>query len=274
MVAATFLDPATGDVVDQVDVGETLPGFPFGSSVAVSPDRRLVAVTWAVGTTVLDTRTRDVIARIVLPSTTVWCAGWTPDGSRLLLGTESREAPETGGPLVVVDTDTWRVDEELPIGGAAQTIETSPDGRVLAVAHELTHSIAILDAEALEVLRTIQVPEAGRVFDLSFSPDGRLLAAAGEFGRLAVLDTRTWRPTGAPTPVHDQAVLQVEWLPDGRTAVATSGDGTVSLVDVERGLLRGRQLPGSREPGPGLAHLVPGLSDEIVVLSGERTGMR
>ena len=58
-VAATFLDPATGRVVDEVEVGETTEFALWGSSVAVSPDRRMVAVTSAVATTVLDTRTRE-----------------------------------------------------------------------------------------------------------------------------------------------------------------------------------------------------------------------
>ena len=40
---------------------------PFGSSVAVSPDGSQVAVTWGLGTTVLDTGTRAVITEIVLP---------------------------------------------------------------------------------------------------------------------------------------------------------------------------------------------------------------
>ena len=38
-----------------------------GSSVAVSPDRRLVAVTHGFGTAIVDTRTREIVHRVVLP---------------------------------------------------------------------------------------------------------------------------------------------------------------------------------------------------------------
>jgi hypothetical protein len=36
--------------------------------------------------------------------------------------------------------------------------------------------------------------------------------------------------------------------------------------------VRGRPLRASAEPGAGYAHLVPGATDELVVLSGERSG--
>lgn len=52
--------------MDRVYVGDNM-GFTFGSSVSVSPDRSKVAVTYGYGTVVLDTRTREELARIELP---------------------------------------------------------------------------------------------------------------------------------------------------------------------------------------------------------------
>ncbi len=66
-VAATFLDADSGRGVDHVPVGRTMEGALSGSSVAVSPDRQLVAVTSGFATTVLDTRTREVVGRVALP---------------------------------------------------------------------------------------------------------------------------------------------------------------------------------------------------------------
>ncbi|WP_324274308.1 hypothetical protein [Blastococcus brunescens] len=45
-----------------------MPGDMFGSSAAVSPDGSMVAVTWGLGATVLDTRTREVISQVTLPA--------------------------------------------------------------------------------------------------------------------------------------------------------------------------------------------------------------
>jgi hypothetical protein len=73
--------------------------------------------------------------------------------------------------------------------------------------------------------------------------------------------------------VHDGRVLQVEWWDDG-TIMTAGGDGVVTLVDVERGLVRGRPLPGSGERGRGATYLVPLRPQEFVVLSGDRAGRR
>ena len=285
-VAATFLDPATGDVVQHVPVGETISQVTFGSSVAVSPDRSMVAVTWGLGTTVLDTRTREVIEEIVLPpigdrgpdgellpAAVVWCTGWTPDGSTLLLGATTDAAGGSGGHLVPVDTTTWALGDPIGIG-SAQTIEASPDGDVLAVALAGSSEIAVLDAETLEVERTVPLQGNDRVVTLAFSPDGRLLAAGGQRGTLHLIETEAWAPPPEPARLQNQELLQVEWLEDGRTVVTSGLDGTVSLFDVDRGVTRGRPLRGSGEPGEGYAHLVPGPTDELVVLSGERSGRR
>lgn len=139
-VSATFFDPVSGGVVDQVHVGRTEQGALFGSSVALSPDRRMVAVTSVFATTVLDTRTREVLGRVVLPPENkgypheqVWAAGWTRDGARLLLGAEGSVFDGRDGGLVVVDPVTWTVMRRVGLGGNVQVMEQSPDGGVLAV---------------------------------------------------------------------------------------------------------------------------------------------
>jgi DNA-binding SARP family transcriptional activator/WD40 repeat protein len=298
-VAATFLDPDTGEVVDQVVLGDTVEGAPFGSSVAVSPDRSKVAVTWGLGTTVLDTRTHDVIDEIVLPpngntgiadrplpATVVLSSAWTPDGSTLLLGAERKAEGGTwsapggaaadgrrGGYLVPVDTRTWHVGRRIDIGGGAQAMETSPDEKVIAVANTADSELVILDAAGLDVERRLPLTPADWVLDLSFSPDGRFLAgSSGSF--LYVFDTTTWQLVWPPARVHEGWALQTEWLDDGRTIATAGSDGTVALFDVERGVVRARGLPASSEATTGYTHLAPEPADELVVLGGDRSGRR
>jgi WD40 repeat protein len=298
-VAATFLDPDTGEVVGDVVLGDTTEDSTFGSSVAVSPDGSMVAVTWGPGTTVLDTRTHEVIKKIVLPpeinaavgdeslpATIVESAAWTPDGSTLLLGAVGNAEESTGpllggaaaddrrgGYLVPVNTTTWDVGQRIEIGGGAQTIETSPDQRVMVMANTAASELVVLDAAGLYVERRLQLTQVDWVLDLSFSPDGRWLAGSGS-NFLYVFDTTTWELEWPPVQVHDGWALQTEWLDDGRTIATSGSDGTVALFDVERGVVRALALPASSEPGSGYAHLVPGPDDELVVLSGDRSGRR
>jgi DNA-binding SARP family transcriptional activator/WD40 repeat protein len=292
-VAATFFDPVTGAVVDQVVVGDTLPHADFGSSVAVSPDRSMVAVTWGLGTTVLDSRTREVIAEIVLPpaedlgigplpATAVWCAGWTPDGSTLLIGAESAVTTDASGTparssdgyLAPVDTRMWTVGEPIDLDAAPQSIDASPDGRVLAVASASAGEIVLVDATTLAVERRAVLSPSDLLGNLAYSPDGRLLAGGGVEGLLHVVDAATLEPVWEPAAVHDDWLLQTEWLADGGTVVTTGRDGTVSLFDAERGQVRGRPLRASAEPGEGYVHVVPAATDELTVLGGNRTGRR
>ncbi|MGY1616579.1 BTAD domain-containing putative transcriptional regulator [Geodermatophilus sp. SYSU D00691] len=272
-VAATFLDPATGAVVDEVLVGETGAAAGFLSSVSVSPDQRMVAVTWGLGATVLEVATREVVTRIDPDGASVLSAGWTPDGSRLLLGMHGRVPAPGAGQLVAVDTTTWRVDRAIDVQGSARAIEPSPDGRVVAVASNVTPSVVVLDATTLAVTRTVPLPTQGLVLDMAFAADGGLLAVGDDAGLLHVVDTATWSPTTPPITVHEGRALQVEWW-DDRTVVTAGDDGVASLVDVERGLVRARPLPGSEVDGRGATHLLLLVPRELVTLSGERAGRR
>jgi hypothetical protein len=65
----------------------------------------------------------------------------------------------------------------------------------------------------------------------------------------------------------------VDGLPDGRTVAVAAVDGTVSLVDVDRGLLRGPPLPVTGGTGPSPLHLFPD-GDDVVALSGQDPGRR
>ena len=276
-VAATFLNPRTGRVVDQVVVGDTLAGPIEGSSVAVSPDSRLVAVTSVLGTTILDTRTREIVARIKLPADSstadlpvkiVWCAEWSADGSRLLLGYEDTE----GGGLAVVDSSTWKVVRHVDISGPPGVLEWNRDRSLLAVGILFHGAVTLLDP-SLHVRRTVKLPDRGEPWDLSFSPNGKLLAAAETTGRVSVFDTTSWRLVHPAAEVDDREVLDVEWLPDSNTVLTAGMDEMVSMYDVQRDLVRARPLPASEQTGDGHTFLLPRPSDELVVLNIDGPGI-
>jgi DNA-binding SARP family transcriptional activator/WD40 repeat protein len=291
-VAATFFDPRTGAVVDQVAVGDTLPDVYYGASVAVSPDHGLVAVTSGVVTTILDSHTRELVAHVALPPDfgaggdgnvprgAVCCAVWSRDGSRLLLGTGGAlpgliadTAPRIKGAIAVVDTTTWELlGDPVVVDRVPEVMALSPDGRFLAMAAVNSTDIEILDAETFEVRHRIKLGVDDSVWALSFSRDGRRLAGGGEKGNLYVADTKTWEAR-EPVLVHNRHLLQVEWLGDDRTVISTAADGKVVLFDADRGVVRTRSLPASVDGAEGYGHLVPDPEDEIVVLNDQRVGL-
>jgi WD40 repeat protein len=274
-VAAVFLSPRTGRVVDEVVVGNAGVGAVFGSSVAVSPDTAQVAVTSGLRTTVLDSRTREVVARLTAPRG-AWVNGttWTPDGSRLLLGSDFLPDGSLVRAIHVVDTTTWEVERAIRLrDGSAQAFDWSDDGSILAVAINYTSSVILFD-RFLRELRTIELEGGADIFDLSFSPDGTLLAAGSDAGLLSILDTKTWKPVHGPAPVHAEPVLDVEWLADSSTVVTAGKDETVSMYDVERDIVRSRALPASNDPGDGATFLMPDPRDEVIVMNEGGPGHR
>jgi WD40 repeat protein len=272
-VAATFLAPRTGRVLDEVVVGKTASFF--GSSVAASPDAALVSVTTSFDTTVLDMRTHEVVARTKLPDTFVSDSSWLPDGSALVIGAVTiPDRGPYGGALVVVEAETWERERTVPLpDGEAQVLEWSPDDAVLAVGAVGNHDLFLYD-DQLRELRRIESGdgEGGATYDLSFSPDGMLLAAGRADGTLSVIDTRTWRPVHEPARVHAESVLDVEWLPDSNTVVTAGKDELVSLYDVDRDLVRSRALPASVHPGDGYTFLMPSPGDNVVVVNEGEPG--
>jgi DNA-binding SARP family transcriptional activator/WD40 repeat protein/energy-coupling factor transporter ATP-binding protein EcfA2 len=291
-VSAAFLDPVSGQVLDIVPVHRTLEGALFGSSVSVSPERTLVAVTYATGTAVLDVATHKIVHRIELPPTgerdpegralpeLVWSSAWTPDGTRLLLGADGKGFDATDGNLAVVDTATWQVrPARIPLNSTgAQTMAFSPDRRWLAVGMSNATSsgqpagtVDVLDANTLRRVRRVELGASNFPFDVAFSPDSRLVAAAGDHGFLAVFGREDGALLHDPVKVHNQFAQQVAWTPDGRTVVTTGADGTIALYDVRRGLVRAG-LPGSAGAASGFTYLLLVTRDQVSALTGEQDG--
>ena len=276
-MAATFLDPRTGEVVEQVDVGTTVEDAVFGASVAVSPDGGLVAVTSGLAVTVLDTATRDVVQRLDLPGGFVCSAEWTPDGSRLLLGHEgqgcwAQDTSTEAGDILVVDVATWEVVDRHALDVHPEFLELGPDDRSLVVSSGSSPELVVLDVNTLEELHRVSLDVDERFWDLAFSPDGRLLAGGGESGRLHVVDLDTWEAREAVS-VHDGPLLQLGWL-DDRTVVSTGIDGTVRLFDVERAVERVSPLPASVDAAPGYGHWITAPDGELVVFNDDRVALR
>lgn len=279
-VAATFVDPRTGEVVDEVAVGDTLEESWNGASVAVSRDRRLIAVTSGLAVTVLDARSRELVTTFAVPGSgypgpdgrplpvgVVGCAAWSADGSRLFLGVQGGDPATSprGGRLLAVDTANWGVVDTATVEVVPETLAVSADGRSMALGGGWSSVLEIRDATTLDRLSTVRLDTDDRLWDLAWSADGDLLLAGGEGGNLHVVDTATWQARRSAL-ASDAPRLQIEWLPDRRTAVLSAGGTTIRLFDVVRGVVRTSPLPASVQGELTYTFMVPDPTEQVVLL--------
>jgi WD40 repeat protein len=277
-VAATFVDPRTREIVDEVVVGDTLAESWSGASVAVSPDRSLLAITSGLAVTVLDARSRDPVMTFTVPPAgypgpdgrplpigVVGPVTWSADGTRLLLGVQGGDptTSQEGGALLAVDTDSWEITDETALDLVPEAVALSPDGRTVAVGGGWSGVMELRDAATLDARSTVALDD--RIWDLAWSADGGLLLAGGDGGGLHAVEPGMGEARLLPFPADD-ARLQVEWLPDRRTVAVTGIFGTVRLYDIDRAVAR-NELPASAREFQTPRFMVPGPTDDLVVLS-------
>ena len=290
---AVFLDPRTGEEVATVPVGSTRaqpslqgsflrlglgqPGRrPGGGHHDLAHEGHRRPDPRAGGHPV------PLQAPIEYADAAVWASAWSPDGSRLLLGTAGRAVnttelnkPGIDGDLVVVDTTSWRVERRVVVPGGIRVLQWSPDQTVLAVGQEAAARVTLFDS-SLRRQRVVELRPSDYPFDLAFSADGSRLAVGGAEGRVSVLDTATWELVHEPALLQGAKIVDVGWLPDNRTVVASGTDQRASLYDSSRNLVRAGPFPASDQPpdGRGYAYVVPSADDELVLSGGDQPGRR
>jgi WD40 repeat protein len=150
-------------------------------------------------------------------------AAFTPDGDR---------PATTDGSVVYL----WDARHARPVGefegvtgtGGATSLSVSPDGKLLAVAdlRRVGPVLDILRLPRLQLVRQVSVPTPARI---QFSHDGKGLLLGDQGGHVWLLDTRSWRPLGAPLARQSSpGPFAVD--PGGRLLATTSTDGSVQLA--------------------------------------------
>ncbi|MFF5445756.1 YncE family protein [Streptomyces sp. NPDC012888] len=226
----TFVDPRRG-AVGTVRVGTA----PYG--LAVGADG-LAWVATAEGVAVVDTRTRERVARIPYrtatgPVTTGEYRGGgmgmalSPDGTRAYVGVNVPDGP---GVLEVVDTAARRVTGTVPVGRRPFDVDVARDGREVYVTNHDSFDVTVVTA-ATGAARRVEVAPYGTEggpgswlkphYAVVRPSDGRLLLPF-EGERLAVVDPATGRTTIEPMTA-DTHQHGVALTPDGGLLVVGTG---------------------------------------------------
>jgi WD40 repeat protein len=282
-VEAVFFRPSTAEITGGVKVGPPSRDPRGQPGVSVSPDRHLVAVSTGATVEVLDARTLRVLSHYTPPpvetatghprAAFIGCLAWTLPPTRLVVCSDDEDENYI---VAAVDPRTGRRVAGTALGIELHSMGTSRDGRLLAASGgpDPAAAVVVLDAGTLELKKYIPLPDGLQTTHVSFSPDGRRLALSGPDG-LTVVDTMTKEVAPGPAPLRGD-LAQAEWFSDSRTLAVVGKERSVFLYDVRRRDVSPLPLPASRQGAKAsdAVHLVPGITDELVVLGGDQGGRR
>lgn len=139
---------------------------------------------------------------------------------------------DASGAVIIRDTSSWKVVEQLAHPGGATSIAFSRDGtHLFSGGYDATVRDWDLGRHALA--RTFKGAR-GSIWTLDVSPDGAKLAAAGEDALIRIWDLGR---SGSPLTLngHRRNVWDVRFSPDGTQLASGSFDKEVRLWDVMTG---------------------------------------
>jgi WD40 repeat protein len=244
-----------------LDRGEKFAFRPDVFAMAFSPDGTRLATAGSVAAVggphglpggiaiVWDAKTGKIVHKSDKLSTAASAVAWSPDGTRLVVGTNGAggELPQAGE-VRVWDAETGRVLHSFKVKAevrqgewaSAGDVAFGPDGNWVAspvtagsrgapaglLIDETRASVRIWNLEngtATQPVKGLK-SSVGRVV---FSPDGKRLATAGADTFVRLWDLETGNELGS-LPSSDR-ITAVAYAPDGRFLSAGSNDGTVRI---------------------------------------------
>jgi len=204
-------------------------------TLALSPDGRFLAAPDNYGKTfVWDTRTFERLdPPVAVSDIGAYGVAFTPDSRTLL--TSAGVKGQSGGEIQLWDLETHQLTDRLDNGffGFADRIAMSADGRTLAAGGR--DSVAVWDLAAEGRPRFTLGPRPAAQRDIALSGDGRILAAAHANGVVLVWDV----PSRTLVRQLEGFPGAVALSPDGATLAASTRTGSISLIDVATGAVRG-----------------------------------
>ncbi len=116
--------------------------------------------------------------------------------------------------------------------GLSSHVAWSPDGSVIAVNNATEHTIDLLDAQSLELVRQWPHGYTGLINSVAFSPDGRRILTASGDRTVGAWDTATGAHLHELVG-HGNEVLCAAYSPDGKRIASGGRDDNVRIWDAE-----------------------------------------
>lgn len=252
----TVLDLKTLKVVGDIDLGA--PIRPHG--LAFEPDGQHI---WVSAETVRQAwRVRfpdgEVVAKVDSQANATHMVAWAPNG-RVFTANIASGSTSVMGPR---DDGSYALLAQVPTGAGAEGVCVTPNGQHVWVSNRGEGSVSVLDADSLEVLKTLTCE--GFPIRAMASPDGRMvIVSSATAGKITLFDAQDLSLLGEvkmPFEVGEEgdAVLGqmgessipigVAIHPNGKLAfVANAAVDRVAVVDLMRRKVVA-ELPTGRGP--------------------------
>lgn len=128
--------------------------------------------------------------------------GWASAGDRLFV-------PAVGHhEVLVIDKNTWKQIKRIPVHGQPVFVMARPDDRQIWInfAHPLNDTVQVLDAESLEIIKTLTPGKA--VLHMEFTPRGEeVWISVRDADRVDVYDTRTFEKVQSLTMAKPSGIF-------------------------------------------------------------------